>query len=66
LQHKFLCYLIFGIPGVIGIVGVARGLIWLFCSRAGAPFGDASTEQAAATMAAAGKSALKNKLNIEL
>lgn len=67
MQYKFLCYLILGIFGVIGVIlGVAGGLIWFFYLRAGAPFGDASTEEAAATMAAAARSALKNKLKIEL
>jgi len=67
IQFKFLFYLILGMFGVIGaILGVAGGLIWFFYLRAGAPFGDASTEAAAASIAAAAKGVVKNKLKIEL
>ncbi|GAA5842890.1 hypothetical protein JCM5353_002047 [Sporobolomyces roseus] len=66
-DYKFLCYLILGIFGVIGVIlGVAGGIIWFFYLRAGAPFGDAATEEAAAKLAAAARGAVKNKLKIEL
>jgi len=56
-----------GIFGVIGVIlGVAGGIIWFFYLRAGAPFGDAATEEAAAKLAAAARGAVKNKLKIEL
>lgn len=52
---------------MIGVIlGVAGGIIWFFYLRAGAPFGDAATEEAAASLAAAAKQGLKNKLKIEL
>ncbi|GAA5995265.1 hypothetical protein JCM5350_008180 [Sporobolomyces pararoseus] len=66
-DYKFLCYLILGMLGVIlTVLGVAGGLIWFFYLRAGAPFGDESTELAAASIAAAAKGVVKNKLKIEL
>lgn len=51
---------------ILTVLGVAGGLIWFFYLRAGAPFGDESTELAAASIAAAAKGVVKNKLKIEL